>query len=160
MERGSISLLINSQKPAILLAFVFMTMSCQTNTVQTNSNCITEAQGYSTQKPCWLFKHDEKYIKIQGNKHIGSNGWLKTKQILFKEAILEIATRRYGEDVAIKTLIVKEVRDNQGNTSSQSKVVREAHFNSGDKTINIKAQIIDYYYDTNVEKVWVLVKEL
>jgi hypothetical protein len=152
------------KKPAILLAFVFLwgvISSCSNNQpLKQSINCVETTQGHSTKPPCWLLHHPSEYIKVGGSKHLGSNGWLKAKQQLLKEAMLEIATRRYGEEVAIKTLVVKEVKDNtQEGVSAKTRTVREAQFNTGDQAIKVKASVKDYYYDVNIDKVWILVKE-
>lgn len=153
---------------SFFIAFIFLLVGCQQafkssvdQTVRQAIHCVPHAQGFSAKQPCWLLQKSTEYIILSGNKHIGSTGWLQARTQLLREAIVELAIRRYGEEVSVDTQVRQEIKTNATTIAKkQTQVIRQLQFSLGKGKINIKAQMIDYYYHPPTEKVWVLVQEI
>lgn len=123
------------------------------------NTCVEQANGSSQLPPCWLSKAPETGIVLDGVKHVGPNGWQKAKQALADQASLAFSLQRQGQEVSTSVLIYKEVEDNNGQISQQGKVTRIAEFNQSDDAVNVRVRIIDYYYQSVTEQVFIWVEE-
>ena len=151
IKRGSLT--------TVLLA---LAMGCSNQPVAKDaaSNCVALANGYSQLPPCWLSTPPGEGLVLSGQKHFGSDGWLKTRQDLLQKASLEFAILREGQDVSTSSTVVRVTEDNNGQVRDSAKVATTAEFKQSDQAVNVKAAIKDFYYRSATETlfVWVIEK--
>ncbi len=121
--------------------------------------CVEKAQGYAASPPCWLLQGISHGVRVEGVKHSGANGWLKARNALLHEAMVELSLAKYGADIDLASLVTRDVRDSGGAVQKNLRVVKQAVFTYGGEKIHIKAHIEDYYYAPRVEKIYLWVME-
>lgn len=126
--------------------------------------CTDKTNGASAMLPCWRLngiKLPEGAMILDGNKHI--DGWNKSKNLLINQAMLIYAKERHGEDVSLSgeysSLQKLEQAVGGKNKFSQRIVIKHEGSFKSSKDVNIKVELIDYYYRPDIEKLWVLVRE-
>jgi len=91
--------------------------------------------------PCWVNKKPIAGIVISMSEHVDPN---KTREVLFKKALLELAAARTGVEISEDSIVKKETHVNgNDNVSQQVKVVTLATVKTANGSVTVKANVED-----------------
>lgn len=91
--------------------------------------------------PCWVNKKPAKGIVVSMSEHLDPG---KTRDILFKKALLEIAAMTKGVTVSEDSIVKKQTRVSRNDSvSQQAMVVTLATVNTANGSVTVKAKVMD-----------------
>jgi len=105
--------------------------------------------------PCWINHKPEKGIVVSMSQHIDPN---KTREVLFKKALLEIAAGQSGVEISEDSIVKKQTRvTGSDNVSQQAKVVTLATIKTANGSVNVKAKVEDEWKHPTSRKLYLWV---
>lgn len=137
------------------LLIIFLVTSCATTNGFDSSNCgpnIFDRNGY----PCWINKSPNEGIVINMAEHADRN---KTREFLFKKALLEIAAAKGGVDISEDAIVKKRTQvTGSDNVRQSAQVVSLATVKTANGSVTVKAKINDYWQDPQTRRayMWVI----
>lgn len=120
-----------------------------------SSACVAgkiDSNGY----PCWVNRKPNQGIVISMSEHVDPN---KTRDVLFKKALLEISAAQTGVEVSEDSIVKKQTTiTGSDNVSQQAQVVTLATVKTANGSVNVKAKIEDEWKHPSSRKLylWVL----
>jgi len=106
--------------------------------------------------PCWVYHSPDDGVVVNMSEHIDPN---KTREVLFKKALLEIAAAKTGVSVSEDSIVKKQTNvTGSDNVSQQVKVVTLATVKTQNGSVNVKAKIKDEWKHPSSRKLflWVI----
>jgi len=120
-----------------------------------SNNSCTAGQIDSNSYPCWVNKKPSKGIVVSMSEHVDPN---KTRQVLFKKALLEIAAAQTGMVVSEDSIVKKQTRvSGNDNVSQQVKVVTLASVKTANGSVAVKARVEDEWKHPSSRKLYLWV---
>lgn len=109
----------------------------------------------SNNYPCWVNRTPEKGVVISMSQHIDPN---KTREILFKKALLEIAAAQSGLEISEDSIVTKETRvEGNDNVTQRAQVTTLAVINTANGSVTVKAKIEDQWKHPTSHKLYMWV---
>jgi len=134
------------------LLVLFVLSSCAT-TATKEPDCDVNVMGVND-KPCWVNKTPETGIVVHMSKHIRPE---KTREILFKKAVVELTAMKGGLSVSEDAVVSKVVKVHNDNVSGHSSVTSFAVVSSANESTVVKAKIKDLWLDIATQKMYMWV---
>lgn len=89
--------------------------------------------------PCWVNKMPDQGVVVSMAEHVDSN---KTRDILFKKALIELAASQNGMLISENSIVKKSIRvSGNDNVSQQVQVITLATVKTTNESITVKAKI-------------------
>jgi len=108
--------------------------------------------------PCWINQKPAKGIVVSMSEHVDPN---KTREVLFKKALLEIAASQTGVSVSEDSIVKKRTNvSGNDNVSQQVKVVTLATVKTANGSVNVKAKVEDEWKHPSSRKLYLWVKSM
>ena len=145
-----------SMKFFVYLIFLFLVVflnGCATN-AGLGGKC-NPGQIGSNGYPCWINTTPSRGVVVSMSQHVDPN---KTRDVLFKKALVEIAAAETGVDVSEDSIVKKETRvTGNDNVSQQVKVVTLATVKTANGGVTVKAKIEDEWKHPSTRKLYLWV---
>jgi hypothetical protein len=131
--------------------------SCVTSSKVQKITCtanVIEANG----RPCWVNVSPKKGIVVNMAKHIKPE---KTRGILFKSALAELAVSKNGVGVAQDAIVKKVVKEYNNSYSKKTSMTSLAVITTAKDSIEIKASVKAVWSDHATQKLymWVILED-
>lgn len=141
--------------PLINLLVLFLLSSCaliETEEPECDRNVIAK-----NGKPCWVNKTPQTGIVVNMSQHIKPE---KTREILFKKAVVELAALQEGLSISEDAVVNKVVRVKNDAVSGHSSVTSFTVVRSANESTLVKAKIKDSWLDIATQKLymWVILE--
>ncbi|MDH3325282.1 MAG: hypothetical protein OEM38_01030 [Gammaproteobacteria bacterium] len=119
-----------------------------------SKSCVSGARdgnGY----PCWISQRPGLGIVVSMSEHVDPN---KTRDVLFKKALLELAAAQTGLEVSEDSIVKKRTTvTGNDNVSQQTKVVTLASVKTANGSVTVKAKIKDEWKHPSSRKLYLWV---
>lgn len=140
-------------KLIILIFSVLLATGCASLGGTTNDCTAGKINGNGY--PCWVNHKPSKGIVVNMSEHLDPN---KTREILFKKALLEIAAGQSGVEVSEDSIVKKQTKvTGSDNVSQQAKVVTLATVKTANGSVNVKARVEDEWKHPSSRKLYLWV---
>ena len=108
-------------------------------------------------RPCWVNITPKTGIVVNMSQHIKPE---KTREILFKKAVVELAAMQEGLSVSEDAVVNKVVEVHDGAVSGHSSVVSYTVVRSANESTLVKAKIKDSWLNIATQKMymWVILE--
>lgn len=109
-------------------------------------------------KPCWVNKTPETGVVVYMSQHIKPE---KTREILFKKAVVELAAQQEGLSISESAVVKKVVEVHNDAVSGHSSVTSFAVVRSANESTLVKARIKDSWLNIATQKMymWVILED-
>lgn len=105
--------------------------------------------------PCWVNNKPEDGIVLSMAEHVDPN---KTREVLFKKALIELAAGKSGVDVSEDAIVKKQTLvTGDDNVKQKAQVVSLATVKTANGSVTVKAKIHDSWKDPQTSKVYMWV---
>lgn len=136
------------------LAFLLLSLSGCASLGLSQGTC-TAGKIDKNNYPCWVNRTPAQGVVVSMSQHIDPN---KTREILFKKALLEIAAAQSGLEVSEDSIVTKETRvEGNDNVSQRAQVTTLAVINTANGSVNVKARIEDQWKHPTSQKLYMWV---
>ena len=138
----------------ILVVIAVLQSACAIVPGYSGSRCDVGVMG-DNGFPCWVNRKPAKGIVVSMSEHLDPN---KTRDILFKKALLEIAAMTEGVTVSEDSIVKKQTRVSSGDrVSQQAMVVTLATVNTANGSVTVKAKVMDEWKHPMTRKLYLWV---
>jgi len=145
-------------KKIVALTFLAVLSACATTSERQSIVCSAN-KIESNGRPCWVNKKPSEGIVVNMTRHIRPE---KTREILFKSALTELAVSQNGVEVAQDAIVNKTVEEhNNNNFSASTSMTTLSVITTAKEGVEVKAKIKAVWNDYAVQKLymWVVLED-
>jgi len=137
--------------------FMAVLSSCATTNEQPTVAC-TANHIENNGRPCWVNKKPREGIVVNMTRHIRPE---KTREILFKSALTELAVSQNGVGVAQDAVVNKKVEEHNNNVTASTSITTLSVITTAKESVEVKAKVKAVWNDYAVQKLymWVVLED-
>tara|TARA_Y100001949_G_C15877180_1_gene282141 strand:+ start:138 stop:530 length:393 start_codon:yes stop_codon:yes gene_type:complete len=128
---------------------------------------VERAKGISAQKPCWVIDKPSEGIVLKGSRSSwGDDGWFKTQQKLFNQAVAMFAQQKIGSEVTLSAVVESSTSvtstgaeaGSREQVQTRTEVQNTTEITQSDDSVQVQVTLEDYYYypPTDTAYIWAI----